>query len=83
MINQLNDSNPIVEDDGNMIRRFSIWTKAVTNLDPLSGEGSPEGIIEADQFRLYVDTIGTTGNVLYVKRNSDIGSDKKQGWILV
>lgn len=83
MINQLNNSNPVVEEDGRMIRRFADWTKAVTRLDPFFGEGSPEEVVEAEQFRFYVDTTGASGAVLYVKRDSDIDGDKTQGWILV
>ncbi len=83
MINQLNNSNPIVEKDGTMIRRFSDWTKSVTRLQILTGTGSPEGIIEALQRVLYMDDEGTAGAILYIKRDADISGDRTQGWILV
>lgn len=83
MINQLNNSLPIVDSDRQMIRRFSDWTKSVTKLDPFFGSGSPEESLEADQFRFYIDLEGTTGNILYVKQLSDIDGDKTRGWILV
>lgn len=45
----------------------------------LSGSGSPEGVITANPKVLYMDTAGTSGNILYVKK-SGVGNT---GWILV
>ena len=73
----------IIEDNGIMVRRFKDWTQAVTRLQVIVGTGSPEGIIEAIQSAFYMDDTGTTGNILYIKRDADISGDRTMGWILV
>lgn len=83
MINELNRSVPITDDGGKMVLRFSTWAKNVTALQILTGTGSPEGVVEAEQFTLYMDDIGTAGSILYIKRDPDISGDKSTGWILV
>lgn len=45
----------------------------------MQGSGSPEGVVTATPTRLYMDTAGTAGNILYVKK-SGTGNT---GWILV
>jgi len=47
------------------------------------GTGAPETVVEANQGALYLDETGGAGNLLYIKRNADIGGDRTQGWILV
>lgn len=44
-----------------------------------SGSGSPEGIISAEPNKLYMDTSGTTGNIMYVKKTGAGNT----GWVLV
>ncbi len=67
----------------NTSRRFQRWVEGVTELDILTGTGSPEGVVVAAQKKLYMDESGTAGNILYIKRDADIGGDRSQGWILV
>ncbi len=50
---------------------------------PLTGSGSPEGVLEALSTKEYMDTAGTAGNIKYIKRDDDIAGDKTMGWILV
>ena len=76
-------ATPIIEDNGTMAEPFRIWTQQVTSLQILRGSGSPEGVIEAPKSVLYMDTAGTAGAILYIKRDSDIALDPTQGWILV
>jgi len=83
LINNLNSTLPVVDDRGVMVRRFDFWTLNVTRLAPIVGTGSPEGVVEAVETQLFMDNTGIAGSILYIKRNSDIGGDKKQGWILV
>ena len=73
----------IVDRVGFMTSRFRAWTQQLTRAVPLRGTGSPEGVVEAAEDRLYVDSAGAAGNILYVKRDADIGGDRSQGWILV
>lgn len=83
MINQLIRSLPISDDDNQMSQRFYSWTQAITNLQILTGSGSPESVVEATETTLYMNTAGTAGNILYIKKLSDIAGDRSQGWILV
>lgn len=73
----------IVEQDSTMSQEFRTWTQSITNMIQIVGTGSPEGVVDAVVPALYMDDAGTTGNILYVKRDADIGGDKTQGWILV
>lgn len=73
-------SQPITEND-RMTRPFQEWQSLVTKLLPMTGSGSPEGVIAADQYQHYYDTAGSAGNILYIKMLSDVGGDKTQGWV--
>ena len=75
--------DPIVDDNGTMQDAFHTWVEQVTRLDLIIGQGSPEGVIEATVGREYMDVNGTAGNIKYIKRDADIGGNRKQGWILV
>lgn len=78
------DANrPILDSSGNMEQSFRSWANNLTRLSLITGEGSPEGVVPADRGADYMDTIGTAGNIKYIKRDSDIAGDKTQGWILV
>lgn len=79
----LNGSNPIVEENMTMQQDFRTWTNVVTRALPVLGEGTPEGNVEALQFTLYIDKNGTTGTTEYRKMLTDIGGDRKQGWVLM
>lgn len=73
----------IVDEDGNMTQEFLTWVNQVSGLQMLSGTGSPEGVVIAEQNALYRDEAGSTGTILYVKNLGDIGRDRSLGWILV
>ena len=73
----------IVDENGNQSQRMLVWTDQVTKLQVLTGSGSPEGVIPAPITKFYMNTVGAAGSILYIKRDADIGGDKKQGWILV
>lgn len=77
----LNVSQPIVKSNGTMEQQFQEWSQLVTRLLPMTGTGSPENVVEAEQYQHYYDISGSAGNILYIKMLSDIGGDKKQGWI--
>lgn len=82
MITQPVEGQPITKD-GYMLPPFFNWVLNVSALAPLSGAGSPEGVQAALPTRFYMDTAGTAGAILYIKRDTDIGGDRTQGWILV
>lgn len=74
---------PVVTELGQMTNSFNLFLTQLSALSVLEGSGSPEGIVRAGVTRLYMDTTGTTGNILYIKRDADIGGDTSKGWILV
>lgn len=60
---------------------FREYARAVNDLDDrsvLRGEGTPEGAVTASVGRLYVDTTGGAGTVLYVKESGDATDT---GWV--
>ena len=79
----LNASQPIVDDSGKMAQAFRTWTLEASLSIPIVGTGSPEGVVDARQFQLYIDSPGTAGAIEYRKMLSEIGGDRTQGWILV
>jgi len=76
-------AQPFLDGMSKMSLRVQTWTELVSRLSILEGVGSPEGVIEAQVAREYMDTTGTTGNIKYIKRNADIAGDRTKGWILV
>ena len=79
----LDGSAPIVEEDDTMTQRTRTFMNQVARLGILEDSGTPEGVVEALPTVLYMDTVGTAGNILYIKRDADIAGDKTMGWILV
>lgn len=78
-----NRSRPITEADSTPAQHVHDWMISVTTAKPLIGTGSPEDVVEADQAEFYMDSNGTTGSILYIKKFDEIGGDRKKGWILV
>ena len=76
--------NPIVEGNTRVMTQvMRDWTRFVSDLSILSGVGSPEGVVPANEGRLYYDTSGTAGAILYIKRDATVADDPKQGWVMV
>jgi hypothetical protein len=73
----------ILKKNGLMQEPFRLFVTAVAKLSLLQGSGSPEGVVEAEQGREYMDTAGTASSIKYIKRDADIGGDKTKGWILI
>lgn len=80
---RLNAAQPIVGADGTMSDAFRTWTLGTDLSNPIFGIGSPEGVFEARQWQLYIDTTGTTGSMEYRKKFPSIAGDPKQGWVAV
>ena len=80
---KLNAGQPIVESNGTMSQAFRQFTQEASLSIPIIGSGSPEGVIEAVQYSLYLDTTGAAGAIQYRKMLPSIAGDRKQGWILV
>lgn len=79
----LNAAQPIVDSSGKMSQPFRTWTLDASLSIPVVGAGSPEGVVEARQYQLYIDSTGTAGAIEYRKMLPEIGGDRKQGWLLV
>lgn len=76
-------SQPVVEENGTMAEPFRLWSQQVTDLQILTGSGTPEGTVSAPITTLYMDTAGITGAILYIKRDTDVAADPTKGWMLV
>lgn len=78
-----NQERTIVDQNGMTTQSMMIWMEQVTNLQIATGSGSPEGVLKALTEKLYMDTAGIAGAILYIKRDADIAGDTSKGWILV
>ena len=74
---------PIVDENGIMSLDMSNFINIIGRLTIAEGTGSPESVLSANVSKLYMDTAGTAGSILYVKRDAAIGGDTTQGWRLV
>ena len=83
-ISSLSFDRPIVEPDGGLTVQSREFFSTITQRSLIIGTGSPEGAVPALQGAIYMDDVGTTGAMLYIKRdNSDGAGDDSNGWILV
>ena len=80
---RLNVGQPIVQDDGTMSQAFRQFTQDASLSIPIVGTGSPEGVIEAAQYSLYLDSSGGASAIQYRKMQPQIGGDRTKGWVLV
>lgn len=83
-ISQINFDRSIVEGDGSLTPQSRIFFRTITNQALIIGTGSPEGVVIAEKGATYMDDTGITGNIVYIKRDTDDGvGDKSIGWVLV
>jgi len=80
---RLNAAQSIIESNGTMTQTFRTWTLDASLSIPIIGTGSPEGVVTARQYSLYIDSTGSAGSIEYRKMLPDIGGDVTQGWKLV
>jgi hypothetical protein len=80
---RLNAAQPIVQPDGTMAQPFRQFTQDASLSIPIVGSGSPEGVVEARQYSLYINSTGTTGSIEYRKMQPEIGGDVTKGWVAV
>jgi len=74
---------PIVDEQGIMSLEMSNFINIIGALTIAEGAGSPEGVLSANVSKLYMDTAGTAGSILYIKRDASVGGDTTQGWVEV
>ena len=80
---QPSSDRPLLRESGAPSTQFNTWLKVITDNSLIIGDVDPEGVVEASQGALYMDSTGLSGSVLYIKRDADTGGDKALGWILV
>jgi len=80
---QPSSDRALTGEQGAPSTQFNTWLRLISERALIIGTGAPENVIEANQGALYLDETGGAGNLLYIKRNADIGGDRTQGWILV
>ena len=80
---RLNVGQAIVDEDGTMAQAFRQFTQDASLSIPIVGSGTPEGVIDAAQYSLYLDSSGGASAIQYRKMQPQIGGDRAKGWILV
>ena len=68
----------MVDNQGKQTIQGRQFLQLLSDRSLISGEGSPEGIVEAAAPAIYIDEIGASGSILYVKQT---GSGNT-GWVL-
>ena len=84
IITQLDPSYPIVNEESRTpTDQFRIFMLQSHLGSLLIGTGTPEGFVEAQQGRFYMDDTGPVGAVLYIKQSADLLGDRTKGWVLI
>jgi len=71
----------LIDDKGLASLAFRQWMTQASLSIPIVGTGSPEGVVEAAQYRQYLDSTGSAGNISYRKMLPDIAGDVTKGWV--
>lgn len=62
---------------------FRSYLNELEKWTPILGDGSPEGVVEAPLYSLYVDRTATVAPIQYRKMLASISDDRRQGWVAV
>lgn len=83
MINTPVPLAPIVDGSQYMNPNFRGWTQSITRTvnaqTIITGSGSPEGVVVGDITQMYMNSAGTSGAILWIKKTGTGNT----GWILV
>lgn len=82
-ITELSNDRPIIEEDGTLTLQSRAYFKTITSQALILGDGSPEGVVEAEIGATYQDNLGVAGAIRYAKRDADVLGDKSKGWVLI
>ena len=80
---RLSAGQPVVEDNGTMSQAFRLWAVQVSDQMLSVNTGSPEGVLEAPQYALYIDEAAPLTPVQYRKMLPHIGGDRSMGWVVI
>lgn len=71
---------PIVYENGTMQEPFRQFLVKLGEASAIVGTGSPEGVLDAPQYTLYIDEAVPLVPVSYRKMLPSVAGDTKQGW---
>jgi hypothetical protein len=77
----INSAQPIVEQDSTMSQVFRTWLLQVSKTIPIVGTGSPEGVVEAPQYSIFIDETTPAVPIEYIKMIPEIAGDRSSGWV--
>ena len=80
---KLSGTQSIVDDAGLPEQVFREWALRTANTMVIVGTGTPEGVLEAAQYTLYVDEAVPLTPVQYRKMLPEVGGDRSKGWAVV
>lgn len=83
MLSPLNRSVAVADEEGKPLQVLQLFSEEVARLQTIIGTGSPEGVVEAQVGREYLDTTGAPGAVKYAKVLADIAGNRKTGWVAI
>jgi len=72
---------PLLEKDLTAAQHHRQWLNEISRYAPIVGDGSPEGVVEAPQYSVYIDESAPSLPIVYRKMLASVGSDRAQGWI--
>lgn len=75
-----NPTNKAVDADGRLTNVFRVYLNSLALSVPIVGTGSPEGVVSAQQYSLYIDESTPSAPVQYRKMLANISGDDSQGW---
>jgi|TARA_R110000744_G_scaffold89606_1_gene174123 hypothetical protein len=79
----LDGGRSIVDGQGMMQQAFRSEVNELIRFLPIVGAGTPEGVVDASQYSLYINSAGSTGTIQYRKMLPNIGGDTTKGWVAV
>lgn len=73
----------LLDSEGTLSNRgaefFEQLTRQINLNTPITGAGSPEGVVTAEPYQIYIDTTGAAGSIQYRKMTGTGNT----GWVLV
>lgn len=76
-----NASRPFVMGDRTLEKQARDLILKLENQLPIVGSGSPEGVVKAPLYAVYLDKNGSAGSIQYRKMQASIGGDATKGWV--
>lgn len=74
-------NNELVDSDGNATDAMRRWMILTSDNSVAVGSGSPEGVLDAPQYTLYIDETDPENPVQYRKMLVSKNNDRSAGWV--